>query len=190
MAGARCQRAVKAPADVNDTQRRRLGVMADRGIAAPHISEERHRACGANCAVDAMRPQVLVAAPSDVIRQITPALEDLDVLPAVTWDDALAHLRRQSPDGLIVSYSFDELRPFRLLHHLLDEGRHVPTILLRAVPVRLERTEESDIRQTYSALGVAEFFNFADVERGSGRAEALQQLRRLVMNHLGLYPNG
>ncbi len=125
---------------------------------------------------------------TDVIRQITPALEGVDVLPAATWDDALAHLQCQSPDGLIVSYSFDELRPFRLLHHLMDEGRHVPTILLRAVPVRLERTEEADIRQAYSALGVAEFVNYAEVERRSGRSEALQQLRRLVMNHLGLHP--
>lgn len=128
-----------------------------------------------------------MAAPSDVIRQIGPALEGLDVLRAPTWEEALAQLGCQNPDGLIVSYSFDELRPFRLLHHLLDQGRRVPTILLRAVPVRLERTEEADIRQTYSALGVAEFLNFADVERRSGRSEALQQLRRLVMNHLDLY---
>ncbi len=66
---------------------------------------------------------------------------------------------------LILSYSFDELRPFRLLHHLRDEDDYLPTI-----------------------LGAAEFLNFAEVERASGRAEALRQLRTLVMNHFGLYP--
>ena len=129
-----------------------------------------------------------MAAASDVIRQISPALDAVEVLPAESWDDALAHLRAHEPRGVIVSYAFDELRPFRLLHRLQDEGYRLPSILLRVVPVRLERTEEADIRQAYQTLGVGEFLNFADIARRQGLDEALQQLRTLVINHLGLFP--
>ena len=40
--------------------------------------------------------------------------------------------------------------------------RHVPTILVRALPVLLGKTQEDEIREAYKSLGVDEFLNLHD----------------------------
>jgi hypothetical protein len=52
-----------------------------------------------------------------------------------------------------VAAVIDEMRP--LLHYLPHEKRgHVPTILVRAVPVSLGTTQEAEIRKSYRILWV------------------------------------
>ena len=81
--------------------------------------------------------------------------DDVEVIGAETWEQALERLRDADPDLVIVCYVFDEMRPFRLLHYLRHEKRgHVPTIRVRAVPVSLGTTQEAEIRESYRILGV------------------------------------
>lgn len=134
------------------------------------------------------RPRVLLAAPADVIRQLRPALDEVEVLAAETWDQAIGNLRRDNPCAVVVCYLFDEMRPFRLLHYLRYEWQRktLPVILVRAVAVDFGATEDEQVREAYEALGVADFFNLADVATHNGEREALDRFRRLVMRHLPL----
>jgi hypothetical protein len=85
--------------------------------------------------------------------------------------------------------AFDELRPFRLLQHLRQEPRaaHVPTMLVRALPIPIGEAEEARIREAHTTLGVDQFFNLSDEARRTDRAAALQKFRDAVR---ALLPHG
>ena len=61
-----------------------------------------------------------------------------------TWDDAVSRLEEKAADLIVICYAFDEMRPFRLLQYLRQGRRraHLPTILVRALPVPLGKNEE------------------------------------------------
>ncbi len=133
-------------------------------------------------------PPILIAASRSVITRLARALADeVRVIGVETWQEALRQLEALKPNGVIVCYLFDEMRPFRLLHHLRHEyaGRHVPTFLVRAVPVSLGTTNETEIGASYRMLGVDEFINLHDEEQASGRAAALQRFRNTVLSRVG-----
>lgn len=134
------------------------------------------------------RPRILIAAPSAVIGRLERAFtDDVEVVGAETWDEAVEQLRDAEPDLVIVCYVFDDMRPFRLLHHMRhDKRRHVPTILVRAVPVSLGRTQEAEIRESYRTLGVDEFINLHDESQEDGPAAALQRFRESVLSRLSI----
>ena len=135
------------------------------------------------------RPKVLIAAPALIIRELGAALADgVDVLGAQTWSEAVSRLDESRVDAIIVCYAFDELRPFRLLNYLRDDwqGPHVPTFLVRALPVPLGRTQEAQVRETYKRLGVDEFFNLHAEEVRVGRAGAVKDFRDSVFAQLRL----
>jgi PleD family two-component response regulator len=133
------------------------------------------------------RPPILIAAPRAVIGRLSAAVADaVEVIGAETWDEALERLQDIEPRVVVVCYVFDEMRPFRLLHYLRYESRkgRVPTLLVRAVPVKLGSTQEAEISQSYMTLGVDEFINLHDEERTKGRAEALERFRHAVLSRL------
>jgi methylmalonyl-CoA mutase cobalamin-binding subunit len=139
--------------------------------------------------MDAARPNVFIAAPATIIRELGSALgAGVDVFGAETNDEAVRALAGSHVDAIIVCYAFDELRPFRLLHHLRDEweGSHVPTILVRALPVPLGTTQEAEIRETYRLLGADEFFNLYAEGTRIGRAAALAEFRDTLFRLLRL----
>src|SRR3954462_453642 len=122
------------------------------------------------------RPRILIAAPSAVIGRLERALADnVEVIGAETGEEAVVRLGDAEPNLVIVCYVFDDMRPFRLLHHMRHEKRrHIPTILVRAVPGSLGRTQEAEIRESYRTLGVDEFINLHDESQAHGRTQALQ----------------
>jgi PleD family two-component response regulator len=130
--------------------------------------------------MDPARPPVLIAAPRAVFGRLSRALADaVEVIGAETWEEAVDRLQEVDPQAIIVCYVFDEMRPFRLLRYLQQErlDRHVPTLLVRAVPVKLGASDEADIAHSYLTLGVDEFINLHDEEQAAGREAALQRFR-------------
>jgi hypothetical protein len=128
-------------------------------------------------------PAALIAAPAAVIKELGSALADeVERIGVETFDDAVATAKERKPNVLIVCYAFDELRPFRLLQHLRQEARaaHVPTMLVRALPIPIGEAEEARIREAYTTLGVDQFFNLSDEARRTDRAAALQKFRDAV----------
>lgn len=135
----------------------------------------------------ARRPRILIAAPAAVRRQLGRAFADeAEIVGEETWEQAVIRLHEADPDLIIVCYVFDEMRPFRLLRYARHEWkhRHVPTILVRALPVALGKSEEHDIRESYRALGVDDFFNLRDEALRHGKEAALQRLRDCVLSRL------
>ena len=128
-------------------------------------------------------PVALIAAPAAVTKELASVLtEDVERVGVETFDHAAAEAKERQPDVVIVCYAFDEMRPFRLLQHLRQESRgaHVPTMLVRALPIPIGEAEEARIREAYTTLGVDQFFNLNDEARRTDRAAALQKFRDAV----------
>jgi PleD family two-component response regulator len=129
---------------------------------------------------------VLIAAPLDVVRELGAALgERVKVLGATTFDDALACLTAR-PDIIVVCYVFDHLRPYRLIQHVRSEldDPAIPIVLVRALPVRFG-TEESEVKDSYLAMGVNQFLNLWSETQQRGRPAALQHFSNCIF---GLLP--
>jgi CheY-like chemotaxis protein len=137
-------------------------------------------------------PAALIAAPAAVIKELGSVLAgDVERIGVETFDDAIAKTKEREPDLLIVCYAFDELRPFRLLQQLRQKPRaaHVPTMLVRALPIPIGEAEEARIREAYTTLGVDQFFNLNDEARRTDRAAALQKFRDAVRRLLPRRPS-
>jgi PleD family two-component response regulator len=131
-------------------------------------------------------PRVLIAAPSDVVRELAAALGDsVEALGATTWTESLNRLE-QEPDVIVVCYVFDELRPYRLIQHVRAEfeDQSIPIVLVRALPVRLGNAEK-EVRDSYLAIGANQFLNLWAETQRHDRATALQLFRDCVS---GLLP--
>ena len=78
------------------------------------------------------------------------------------------------------------MRPFRLLQYLRQERprAHLPTILVRALPVPLGKTQEEQIRESYQNLGVDQFYNLYDEKQREGAEVALRHFREAVLARL------
>ncbi len=135
--------------------------------------------------MDEPRARVLIAAPPAVSDQLGRAFPhgELEILPAGELDEAL-RMYALRPQLVVVCYVFDEARPYRLLHRILDGERRRPRIMLvRALPIPLG-AQEADIRDSYARLGVDEFLNFSDYARRQGLDAALQNFRDAALRHL------
>ena len=131
-------------------------------------------------------PSVLLAAPGYVARYVAPALEeDAQVLAGDTLPETLRILKTATPDVLVLSYVFDELRPFRLLAEVesASPDGHLPILLVKATSVSLGETTE-ELRLAYRTLGAIDFFNLWEERMRWGNAAALERLRRAVRRYL------
>jgi len=141
--------------------------------------------------METTHPRILIAAPHGVLERLAESLDDdeLEVLGAETWDEAVRQFHQVKLGLLVVCYVFDEIRPFRLLQYVQHQQQaHIPTLLVRALPIKLGTTEAADIRESYMALGVDEFINLHDEEEASGRAIALRRFRQSVLRKLASPP--
>jgi hypothetical protein len=136
----------------------------------------------------AQRNRLFIAAPAPVIRQLGAVLaaDDIEIIGCETWDDAVSRLEEKDADVLVICYAFDEMRPFRLLQYLRQERprSHVPTVLVRALPVPLGKTQEEQIRESYQNLGVDQFYNLYDEKLREGTEPALRNFRNRVLARL------
>jgi CheY-like chemotaxis protein len=133
-----------------------------------------------------LRPRIFVAAPAVVIRQLSaPLPEDVEVIGAASWEDAVQLLPGAAPHLIIVCYIFDEMRPYRFIQHVKGtKYAQAPIFLVRAVTVPLGSALESDMRRSYTDLGVSAFLNFSDLANDRGLDAALQEFRRIAVSFL------
>ena len=93
----------------------------------------------------------------------------------------MQRLPDRTPHLIVVCYIFDEMRPYRFVQHVREtKYRHTPIFLVRAVTVPLGSTHESELRRSYTDLGVNEFLNFSDLANERGLDAALQEFARLA----------
>jgi CheY-like chemotaxis protein len=134
------------------------------------------------------RNRLFIAAPAAVIRHLGGlfAADEVEIVGCETWDDAITRLEEKDADLLVICYAFDEMRPFRLLQYLRQERprAHLPTILVRALPVPLGKTQEEQIRESYQHLGVDHFYNLYDEKLREGDEAALRHFREAVLARL------
>src|SRR5207237_206923 len=91
-------------------------------------------------------PVVLVADTAQALPLVARLLGDeFEIRAASTWDDAVRCLGER-PHVAIVGYHFDGMRPYRLLQKIREEAEpHLGVVLIRALPVLPQRTDEEDI---------------------------------------------
>lgn len=134
------------------------------------------------------RNRLFIAAPAAVIRHLGGlfAAHEVEIVGCETWDDAVSRLEEKEADLLVICYAFDEMRPFRLLQYLRQERprAHLATILVRALPVPLGKTQEEQIRESYQNLGVDQFCNLYDEKQREGEEVALRYFREAVLARL------
>jgi CheY-like chemotaxis protein len=138
--------------------------------------------------MDEQRNRLFIAAPAAVIRHLGGlfAADGMEIVGCETWDDAVTRLEEKDADVLVICYAFDEMRPFRLLQYLRQERprAHLPTILVRALPVPLGKTQEEQIRESYQNLGVDHFYNLYDEKLRECDDVALRHFREAVLARL------
>jgi len=136
----------------------------------------------------AQRYRLFIAAPAAVIRHLAGLFtaNEIEIVGCETWDDAVSRLEEKQADLVVICYAFDEMRPFRLLQYLRQERprAHLPTILVRALPVPLGKTHDEQIRESYQNLGVDQFYNLYDEKQREGDEVALRHFREAVLARL------
>jgi PleD family two-component response regulator len=113
--------------------------------------------------------------------------QDIEVLHAASFDDAMEKAGASQPDLFMVGYHFDEGRPYRLVTQLRSEpwAMHKPILVVRALPLyALESEDEAALRESYRALGASDYLPlYADQQRYDPDV-ARQRFRDAVVRHL------
>jgi CheY-like chemotaxis protein len=119
--------------------------------------------------------RALIAAPNGVVQTLGNALRELgvQVYAGVTPEAAASHLTAEL-DLILVCYVFDDLHPYRFINRIRNDSPHkrTPLILIRALPVPLGESQESEIRRAYGSIGVNEFVNYSQLAYDKGTAHA------------------
>ena len=127
--------------------------------------------------------RTLIAAPNGVVQTLGNALRELgvEVCAGVTPEAAASHLAADL-DLILVCYVFDDLHPYRFINRIRNDSPHkrTPLILIRALPVPLGESQESEIRRAYNSMGVNEFINYSQLAHDKGTAHADVVLRECV----------
>lgn len=124
-----------------------------------------------------------MAAPWNVVQEIESVLgSDFVVVGASTFEAAV-HRASEAVDLIVICYVFDEMRPYRLLNHLKAAQLRAPVVLVRALNVPLQNSEQQ-IRESYAMLGIAEFFDVAEETSADGRAAAFRRFAQWVGYHV------
>jgi len=128
-------------------------------------------------------PRVLLADTPQALPLVTRLLGDeFAVSLASTWDEALRSLQSDEPQVAIIGYHFDDVRPYRLLQTIRDEGdaSRVAVILVRALPVLPHEADEKQIEESYRQLGVDAYLVLDKSARGQHFSEVSKRLRAAV----------
>jgi PleD family two-component response regulator len=136
-----------------------------------------------------LRRRILIADTNKAMTELRDALggNEIEVLHASSFDDAMKKAEASQPDLYMVGYHFDEARPYRLVTQLRSEpwAAKKPILVIRALALYvLEGESEDALRESYQALGASDYLPLhSDLER-YGRDAALQRFREAVIRHL------
>ena len=125
---------------------------------------------------------VLIAGLEPLMAEVRRVLaQHLVVFSAETLAQAQARLAIDPPDCVVLAYHFDDIRPFRLIHHIRDNRalNGLPITLVRVVPFRLGATH-AEISHAYHAVGVTQYFDLHEEVRRLGAQTALERLSTAI----------
>jgi hypothetical protein len=113
-------------------------------------------------------------------------LEDVHVLHCETLEQAIERIAAEKVHLIVLCYLFDDLRPFRLIHHVRNDlGRpDVPILLVRAVDWQLDEAQLRQMTRAYEGIGIDGFVDLCAEAQAHGDEAALQRFRRSVMSRL------
>ena len=121
-------------------------------------------------------------------RQLLQVLHDEhDVFQCETLDQAVEHLKQQDVDLIVLCYLFDEMRPFRLIHHVRNEirRRDLPILLVQPVNWKLDDAQSKQMTDAYESIGIDGFVDLCEDARPRGDEQAFQAFRTSVSRLLG-----
>lgn len=130
-----------------------------------------------------MRPRILLAATRASAADIRACLGSaFEYCETDSPEAAEATLATQKIDLVIVGYHFDSLHPYRLIQGIRESPStaHLPILLVRALRLFQNHSEEDQIRESYLILGATAFFSLRDEEKRLGTAKAEENFRDLV----------
>ena len=133
--------------------------------------------------IEKPRCRVLVADTPEALPLVSRLLgEDFLLTHATTVDEAERLLGEYDPDVVVVGYHFDNLRPYRLLQTLKDDDRpmRVAALLVRALPVLPQATDEKRIEDSYRQMGADAYLVLDKAARGEAFTEVSERLRGAV----------
>lgn len=109
-----------------------------------------------------------------------------DVLRCETLEQVVERIRHDSPELIVLCYLFDEMRPFRLVHHVRNDLRRadLPILLVQPVDWHLDDAQIKQMSDAYESIGINGFVNFHEDVQTYGEKKTLQRFRTLVMNLL------
>jgi hypothetical protein len=120
------------------------------------------------------------------------ALEhDAQILHCETLDQAVERIEHEDPHFIVVCTLFDEMRPFRLIHHVRSEldKPELPILLVQIVDGHLgSSTLVKQMSDAYGSIGANGFVNLREEAEAYGAQKALQRFRATVIRRLGSQP--
>ena len=138
--------------------------------------------------MEARRPRVLLAGPAAVCcKRLLQVLDDgYDILRCEALDHAVERIQHESPHLIVLCYLFDEMRPFRLVHHVRNELRRpdLPILLVQPVDWHLDDAQIKQMSDAYESIGISGFVNFHEDVETYGEKMALQRFRTAVTSLL------
>lgn len=126
---------------------------------------------------------VLLAGAAVCCKELLQVLrDDHDVFRCDTLDEAAERLKHESPDVIVLCYLFDEMRPFRLIHHVRNDlrRRDLPILLVQPVDWNLDDAQTRQMTDAYESIGINGFVDLCEDVKASGDEEPLQRFRTLV----------
>ena len=108
------------------------------------------------------------------------------VLVATDAEAALQLCAEHPPDVVLVSYLFDELRPYRVVRTLREDpcSSNAAIVLFRFLPLRSLRFDEDEVRQAYEDLGCTTCVDCYPELEERGLDAAIAKLKEAVAPHL------
>ena len=114
----------------------------------------------------------------------------MQILHCETLDQAVQRIRHEDPHFIVVCTLFDEMRPFRLIHHVRSEldRADLPILLVQIVEGQLGGALVKQMSEAYGSIGANGFINLREDAEAYGAEKALQRLRASVISRLGSQP--
>ena len=144
----------------------------------------------------------MLAGPAAVCcKRLLQVLDDAyDILRCEALDHAVERIQHESPHLIVLCYLFDEMRPFRLVHHVRNDPRPVqthmpllrndlrrpdlPILLVQPVDWHLDDAQIKQMSDAYESIGINGFVNFHEDVETYGEKMALQRFRTAVTSLL------
>jgi len=109
-------------------------------------------------------------------------VESFDLVPVFSISQARVALRDADIDGVLASIHFDDSRMFDLLAEIKAMERPVPFVCCALLGSTLSERSLAGLMHAAEEQGCAAFFNYNNLQRDLGFAEADKQLREHLLS--------